>query len=58
MPRLKITLARTISAWQWLVEDEDDKDDFVHGAAGDYTQACADALLAFDDMKARREKPV
>jgi hypothetical protein len=56
-PILQIVMTRTATRWHWVVEGIDDPDDFVLGDSGDYSNACAEALAAFDDMMKRRAQP-
>ena len=41
---IHIRLYRTATQWKWSVDNDGGCDDFVHGAASDYTIACAEAL--------------
>jgi len=47
---IHIRLYRTATNWQWSVDNDDDCNDFVYGAASDYVKACAEALAVYDRM--------
>jgi len=51
---IHIRLYRTATNWQWSVTQDDDYDNFVHGADSDYVKACAEALAAHDRMIAAK----
>ena len=50
----KINLYRSMTKWEWVVENMHDVDDFVRGENESYIVACADALAAMDDCIFRR----
>ena len=55
---IHIRLYRTATQWKWSVDNDGGCDDFVHGAASDYTIACAEALAVYDRMiTADRDAP-